>query len=78
MLPSLQGSSVPSQSKGKGKHRVGTSPSAIPAKRSTQGDDKEEEEEVNAGSAAKRRRVKSHMTSHMTGEDFSTNLLIEC
>ena len=58
---------------------MGTSPSAVPAKHSAQGDDEEEEEEeVNAGSAAKRRRVKSHMTSHMTGEDFSTNLLIEC
>ena len=62
---------------------MGTSPSAVPAKRSPQGDDNdEEEEEVTAGSAAKRRREGSHMTSHMTshitGEDFSTNLLIEC
>ena len=58
---------------------MGTSPSAVPAKRSPQGDDNdEEEEEVTAGSAAKRRREGSHMTSHITGEDFSTNLLIEC
>ena len=57
---------------------MGTSPSAVPAKRSPQGDDKEEEgEEVTAGSAAKRRREGSHMTSHMTGEAFSVNLLIE-
>ena len=58
---------------------MGTSPSAVPAKRSPQGDDNdEEEEEVTAGSAAKRRREGSHMTSNITGEDFSTNLLIEC
>ena len=77
LLSPLPGSSVQPQSNGKGKHRVGTSPSAVPAKRSVQGDDKEEE--VTAGSAVKRRRKeRSHMTCHMTGEDISTNTLIEC
>ena len=56
---------------------MSTSPSVVPAKRSAQGEDSEEEEEVTAGSAAKRRREGSHMTSHMTGEAFSTNPLIE-
>ena len=56
-----------------------TSPSAVPAKRSPQGEDKEEEDKITAGSTAKRRRREgSHMTSHMTGEDISTNILLEC
>ena len=66
---SLPFPSVPPLSKGKGKYRVGTSPSAVPAKRSAQGDDRgdDEEEEVTSGNAAKRRRREgSHMTSHMT------------
>ena len=51
---------------------MGTSPSAVPAKRSVQAVDREEEEEeeeeeVTAGSAAKRMMKEgSHMTSHMT------------
>ena len=58
---------------------MSTSPSAVHAKRSAQGEDSEEEEdEVTAGSAAKRRREASHMTSHMTGEAFGTGPLIEC
>ena len=62
------GSSITPQCKGKGKLRLGTSPSAVPAKRSAQGEDSEEEEdEVTAGSAARRMiREGSHMTSHMT------------
>ena len=63
--PLPPGSSVPPQSKGKGKHRVGTSPSAVPAKRSAQEECREwEEEEEAAGSSAKKRRwEESHMTS---------------
>ena len=60
------------QSKEKGKHRVGTSPSTVPVKRSVQGEggegeEKEEGEGDTAESTAKRRRMEgSHMTSHMT------------
>ena len=70
-LPPLPpGSSVPPQSKGKGKHRVGTSSSAVPAKRSAHGEGRgwEEQEEEAAGSSAKRRKREE---SHMTGEGFS-------
>ena len=64
------GSSVSPQSKEKGKHRVGTSPSTVPVKRSAQGEDGEGEEEEEkegdtAGSTAMRRRRE---TSHMTGK----------
>lgn len=66
----LPGSSTPPQSEGKGKHRESTSPSAVPPKRSAQGEGREQEEEEEegdiAGSTAKRRREGSHMTSHMT------------
>ena len=51
---------------------MGTSPSAVPAKRSAQQEDREEEEEEEeedpAGSSAKRRRMGR---SHVTGEGFS-------
>ena len=71
-------SSVPPQSKGKGKHRLGTSSSAVPAKCSAQGEgsedeEKEEDEEEVAGSSAKRRRREE---SHMTGEGFSKQQLV--
>ena len=75
-LPPLPppGSSVSPQSKEKGKHRVGTSPSTVPAKRSAQGEGREQEEEEEeeeekegdtTGSTAKRRKRE---TSHMTGK----------
>ena len=53
---------------------MGTSPSAVPAKRSAQGECRggEEEEEEAAGSNAKRRREESHMT----GEGFSKQQLV--
>ena len=56
---------------------MGTSPSAVPAKRSAQkecreGEEEEEEEEA-AGSSAKRRKREE---SHMTGEGFSSNLCL--
>ena len=52
---------------------MGTSPSAVPVKRSAQGEDREEEEEEEeeeeaAGSSAKRRKREG---SHMTGEGCS-------
>ena len=51
---------------------MGTSPSAVPVKRSAQQEDREEEEEEEeedpAGSSAKRRRTGR---SHVTGEGFS-------
>ena len=58
------------QSKDKGKHRVGTSPSTVPVKRSAQGEggegeEEEEKEGDTAGSTAKRRKRE---TSHMTGK----------
>ena len=54
-----------------------TSPSAVPAKRSAQGEgredeEKEEEEEEAAGSSAKRMRREEN---HMTGEGFSNHAL---
>ena len=57
---------------------MGTSSSAVPAKRSAQGErredaEKEEEEEEAAGSSAKRMRWKE---SHMTGEGFSKQQLV--
>ena len=68
-------SSVPPQCKGKGKHRMSTSPSAVSAKRSAQGEDrekeeeeKEEEERDSARSSAKRRRREE---TDVTGEGFS-------
>ena len=72
-LPS-SGPPVPPQSTGKGKHRVGTSPSAVAAKCSVQreGREEEEEEEEAAGSSAKRRKREG---SHMTGEVFSNEQL---
>ena len=56
---------------------MGTSPSAVPAKRSAQREGredevKEEDEEEVAGSSAKRRREESHMT----GEGFSKQQLV--
>ena len=69
--PPPPGSSVSPQSKEKGKHRVGTSPSTVPVKRSVQGEggEREEEEEEKegdtAGRTAKRRKRE---TSHRTGK----------
>ena len=56
---------------------MGTSSSAVSAKRSAQGEGsedekKEEDEEEVAGSSAKRRREESHMT----GEGFSKQQLV--
>ena len=68
------GSSVPPQSKGKGKHRVGTSPSAVPAKRSAQGEDREDKvKEEAAGSSAKRKKREK---GQMAGEGFSKHQLV--
>ena len=59
---------------------MGTSPSAVPAKRSAQGEGREDEEkeedeeEEAAGSSAKRRRRREE--SHMTGEGFSSDLCL--
>ena len=53
---------------------MGTSYSAVPAKRSAQGEGRGwEEEEEAAGSSAKRRRREE---SHMTGEGFSKQQLV--
>ena len=57
---------------------MGTSPSAVPAKRSAQGEgseyeEKEVDEEESAGSSAKRRRREDR---HMTGEGFSNSLCL--
>ena len=53
---------------------MGTSPSAVLAKRSAQGEGRggEKEEEEAAGSSAKRRREESHMT----GKGFSKQQLV--
>ena len=56
---------------------MGTSPSAVPAKRSAEGEgtewEGEEEEEEATGSTAKRMRREE---SHMTGEGFSNSLCL--
>ena len=58
---------------------MGTSPSAVPAKRSAQGEGREDkvkeeaEEEEAAGSSAKRKKREE---SHMTGEGFSKQQLV--
>ena len=55
---------------------MGTSPSAVPAKRSAQGEGTEwegEEEEEATGSTSKRMRRED---SHMTGEGFSKQQLV--
>ena len=57
---------------------MGTSPSAVPAKRSAQEEGredkvKEEDEEKAAGSSAKRKKREE---SHMTGEGFSKQQLV--
>ena len=56
---------------------MGTSSSAVPAKRSAQGEgrggEEEEDEEEVARSSAKRRRREE---SHMTGEGFSKQQLV--
>ena len=57
---------------------MGTSPSAVPAKRLAQGEgrggeEEEEEEEEVAGSSAKRRKREE---SHMTGKGFRKQQLV--